>query len=324
MRSIVSRSCWSDSKRTSERSIRPAALDVDVVVSVHHQLLDLSVGKQLLERAEADRVAQDQVDDPLAPGAREHAGSVVDEIAHGGLEPDPLRRLGAAALHEPQPQLGGEHAGMVVGRGDVRFESARRPDLSPGDNQVMSAVEVLLVAAVLVGMSVQGAIGFGFAFFVAPAAFAAFPAAQAVMLVVLLGIAINCLVLFGEGRRAEVAARATAVILGAAIPGMFVGAWVVTEVDHETLQVLVGLIVLAGALVQAFGRGAGDRPRRPGSTDAPLLEIAGGFATGVLTTSVTVNGPVLVLMYSRLGLRGALPARLAGGCAARAQPVRRP
>ena len=170
----------------------------------------------------------------------------------------------------------------------------------------MSAVEVLLVAAVLVGMSVQGAIGFGFAFFVAPAAFAAFPAAQAVILVVLLGIAINCLVLFGEGRRAEVAVRATAVILGAAIPGMFVGAWVVTEVDHETLQVLVGLIVLAGALVQAFGRGAGDRPRRPGSTDAPLLEIAGGFATGVLTTSVTVNGPVLVLTYSRLGLRGAL------------------
>ena len=39
----------------------------------------------------------------------------------------------------------------------------------------MSAVDVLLVAAVLVGMSVQGAIGFGFAFFVAPAAFAAFP-----------------------------------------------------------------------------------------------------------------------------------------------------
>jgi uncharacterized protein len=170
----------------------------------------------------------------------------------------------------------------------------------------MSAVDVLLVAAVLVGMSVQGAIGFGFAFFVAPAAFAAFPAAQAVMIVVLLGIAINCLVLFGEGRRAEVAARATSVILGAAIPGMFAGAWVVTEVDQEALQILVGLIVLAGAMVQAFGRGAGDRPGRRGSAGVPLLEVGGGFAAGVLTTSVTVNGPVLVLMYSRLGLRGAL------------------
>ena len=37
-----------------------------------------------------------------------------------------------------------------------------------------------------------------------------------------------------------------------------------------------------------------------------MLEVGGGFAAGVLTTSVTVNGPVLVLMYSRLGLRGAL------------------
>ena len=36
----------------------------------------------------------------------------------------------------------------------------------------VSPLDVLLVAAVLVGMSVQAAIGFGFAFFVAPAAFA--------------------------------------------------------------------------------------------------------------------------------------------------------
>jgi len=37
----------------------------------------------------------------------------------------------------------------------------------------MSALDLLLIAAVLIGISVQAAIGFGFAFFVAPAAFAA-------------------------------------------------------------------------------------------------------------------------------------------------------
>lgn len=169
----------------------------------------------------------------------------------------------------------------------------------------MTALDILLVAAVLVGMSVQAAIGFGFAFFVAPAAFAAFSPEQAVMLVLLLAIAINCLVLFGERRRTEVAVRQTATVVCAAVPGMLAGAWIVTEVDHDVLQMLVGLIVLAGALVQALGaRAVGPAPGPAAGDDRPLTEIGGGLAAGVLTTSVSVNGPALVLIFSRLGLRG--------------------
>jgi uncharacterized protein len=170
----------------------------------------------------------------------------------------------------------------------------------------VTALDILLVAAVLVGMSVQAAIGFGFAFFVAPAAFAAFSPEQAVMLVLLLAIAINCLVLFGEGRRTEVAVRPTATVVCAALPGMLAGAWIVTEVDHDVLQVLVGLIVLAGALVQALAaRAVSPAPGPAAGGDPPLIEIGGGLAAGVLTTSVSVNGPALVLIFSRLGLRGA-------------------
>jgi uncharacterized membrane protein YfcA len=169
----------------------------------------------------------------------------------------------------------------------------------------VTALDILLVAAVLVGMSVQAAIGFGFAFFVAPAAFAAFSPEQAVMLVLLLAIAINCLVLFGERRRTEVAVRQTATVVCAAIPGMLAGAWIVTEVDHDVLQVLVGLIVLAGALVQSLAaRSDGPAPGPVAGGDRPLTEIGGGLASGVLTTSVSVNGPALVLTFSRLGLRG--------------------
>jgi uncharacterized protein len=168
----------------------------------------------------------------------------------------------------------------------------------------VTALDILLVAAVLIGMSVQAAIGFGFAFFVAPAAFAAFSPEQAVMLVLLLAIAINCLVLFGERRRTEVAVRQTATIVCAAIPGMLAGAWIVTKVDHDVLQVLVGLIVLAGALVQGLATRA-DGPGPVTGGERPLTEIGGGLAAGVLTTSVSVNGPALVLTFSGLGLRGA-------------------
>lgn len=166
----------------------------------------------------------------------------------------------------------------------------------------MNALDLLLVAAVLVGISVQAAIGFGFAFFVAPAAFAAFEPEQAVTLVLLLAIAINCLVLFGERRRIEVARREVAILVCASVPGMVAGAWIVTQADRDLLQLLVGVIVLAGAAVQAFGpsRATADEeaPRGPG------LELAGGLAAGALTTSVSVNGPAVVLVLTRLGLRG--------------------
>ena len=161
----------------------------------------------------------------------------------------------------------------------------------------MSALDLLLVAAVLVGISVQAAIGFGFAFFVAPAAFAAFPPEQAVTLVLLLGVAINCLVLFGERRRVDVARHEVTILLAAALPGMLVGAWVVTEADRDLLQLLVGLVVLAGAGVQALGP-------RTSARGGPGLEVGGGLAAGALTTSVSVNGPAVLLVLTRIGLRG--------------------
>jgi len=161
----------------------------------------------------------------------------------------------------------------------------------------VSALDLLLVAAVVVGISVQAAIGFGFAFFVAPAAFAAFAPEQAVTLVLLLAIAINCLVLFGERRQVAVARREIAILLAAAIPGMVLGAWLVTEADRQVLQVLVGAVVLIGAGLQALGPRTGDRR-------GPALEVGGGLAAGALTTSVSVNGPAVVLVLTRLGLRG--------------------
>jgi uncharacterized protein len=158
-------------------------------------------------------------------------------------------------------------------------------------------LDLLLVAAVVVGISVQAAIGFGFAFFVAPAAFAAFPPEQAVTLVLLLAIALNCLVLFGERRATSIARREVTILLAAAVPGMALGAWVVTAADPELLQILVGVVVLIGAAVQALGP-------RSGTEHAPTLEVGGGLAAGALTTSVSVNGPAVLLVLTRIGLRG--------------------
>lgn len=165
------------------------------------------------------------------------------------------------------------------------------------------ALDLLLIAAVLIGISVQAAIGFGFAFFVAPAAFAIFAPEQAVTLVLALGIAIGCLVLFGERRPTEVARRRVVILLAASLPGMIAGAWIVTHADRDLLQLLVGVIVLASAAAQSLvpSRGAA---ADPSGRDAIGLELGGGLAAGALTTSVTVNGPAVVVVFTRLGLRG--------------------
>ena len=92
-------------------------------MAVDHHLLDLGIREQLLQRAEPDGVAKDQIDDLLAPSPREDRGRVVDELAHRRLEL--ARRLtgarrGTAPVDEPQPQVGGKNACVIVRRGDIR------------------------------------------------------------------------------------------------------------------------------------------------------------------------------------------------------------
>jgi uncharacterized membrane protein YfcA len=168
---------------------------------------------------------------------------------------------------------------------------------------VVSSLEVLLVAAVLVGMSIQAAIGFGFALVVAPAAFAALSPEGAVTLVVALAIAINLLVLFTERRPRAVAGRTVATVLVAALPGVLAGAWLLARADRELMQILVGVVVVAAALAQVAAT-RGRRPRPPAREHRRALEVGGGLAAGALTTSVSINGPVLVLVFTRLGLIG--------------------
>ena len=120
-------------------------------------------------------------------------------------------------------------------------------------------------------------------------------------LVALLAIAISCLVLFGERRPVAVARRPVVLIVGAAVPGMLAGAWIVTHADRSALQLAVGVVVIGAAALQALG---GPRPAA-GPDRRPALELGGGFAAGALTTSVSVNGPAVVLVLTRLGLRGA-------------------
>jgi uncharacterized membrane protein YfcA len=157
---------------------------------------------------------------------------------------------------------------------------------------------VLAAVAALTGAAVQSATGFGFALILSPALFAVLEPVEAVSTLLVLGLALNMLVLFERGRPEHVDWRALAPMLLAALPGLAVGAVALTQLSKATLQVAVGIGVILAAAWQLRQRGQSRRPRLP-----PMTGWAVGFASGVLTTSISVSGPPIVLWLEARGVR---------------------
>jgi uncharacterized protein len=154
----------------------------------------------------------------------------------------------------------------------------------------------LAAVAAFAGAAVQSATGFGFALVLSPALFAVMEPVEAVTALLVLGLALNLLVLFEGGRPEHVDWHALAPMLVAAVPGLAVGAVALTELSKEVLQVAVGVAVIAAAGWQLW--------RRAGHTHLPPAAAWGaGFVSGALTTSISVNGPPLVLWLEARGVR---------------------
>jgi uncharacterized protein len=153
----------------------------------------------------------------------------------------------------------------------------------------------LAAAAAFVGAFVQSTTGFGFALLLSPAAFAALEPVEAVMTLLLLGLALNLLVLFERGRPEHVDWRGLAPVLLWALPGLAVGAVALTRLSKEVLQVAVGLAVMAAAAWQW-------RERRGSVAVQSLPAALAGFTSGALTTSISVSGPPIVLWLEARGV----------------------
>jgi uncharacterized membrane protein YfcA len=151
----------------------------------------------------------------------------------------------------------------------------------------------MLVAALaaLAGAAVQAATGFGFALVLSPALFALLDPAEAVTALLLLGAGLSVLVLL-EGH--DVRVRLLGPLLLAALPGLALGALLLSVLSKEVLQVGVGLAVIAAALWQLRHRAARGLP-----------VAAAGLLSGALTTSISINGPPLVLWLEGEGVRPA-------------------
>jgi uncharacterized membrane protein YfcA len=155
-------------------------------------------------------------------------------------------------------------------------------------------VTVLAAVAAFAGAAVQSATGFGFALVLSPALFATMDPVEAVTALLVLGLALNLLVLFEGGSPEHVDWRALAPMLLAALPGLAAGAVALTQLSKEVLQVAVGIAVILAAVWQL---------RAPRPRLSPAAAWATGFASGALTTSISVSGPPIVLWLTARGVR---------------------
>jgi uncharacterized protein len=162
----------------------------------------------------------------------------------------------------------------------------------------------LAAAAAFAGAFLQSTTGFGFALVLSPALFAVMDPVEAVMALLVLGLALSLLVLFERGRPEHVDWRALAPMLLAALPGLAVGAVALEQLSREGLPVGVAVVIAAAWQL---------RRRRRGHDPHPVSAGVAGFTSGALTTSINVSGPPIVLW---LEARGAPPEEFRASLAA--------
>jgi uncharacterized protein len=141
---------------------------------------------------------------------------------------------------------------------------------------------LLAALAAFAGAFIQSASGMGFALVLSPALFAVMEPEEAVTAVLILGAVLCALVLF-ESRR--VGTHGLGRLLVPAVPGLAVGLVVLAALSKSALQIGVGVVVIAAALWQL----------RQGAAALRMNTVVAGFLSGVLTTSISVNGPPLAL-----------------------------
>lgn len=151
----------------------------------------------------------------------------------------------------------------------------------------MSSGQIVAVAVILVGSAVLSAVaGFGFGLMSVPLMALAVDVRQAVVLSSLTGFGVTC---FQAWQWRHFAVRPiVARIMVPAFVGMPLGLWLFINVEERWLKLTLGVAILlaVSTLVARIDlRHAG-----------PRLDMTAGFASGVLNTSLSTNGPPLVFL----------------------------
>jgi len=161
----------------------------------------------------------------------------------------------------------------------------------PGlDTAVMVLAGITLFAAF-----VNGALGYGFSSLTVPIALVFFTGRILNPAVVLIEVFINLYVLFINRDSVAAVWRRVLPILIGLLPGIAVGAYLLTSLHPDWTKFLTYTVILPLILVPAAGR------RRPIQSER-LFGVPFGMGLGVLYSVTTISGPPLAILFNNQGL----------------------
>ena len=149
-------------------------------------------------------------------------------------------------------------------------------------------VEIFVaLGAVGLGAIIHGSIGFGFSLIVVPTMALIRPEAVPATLLML---ALPMTTFLALQERQSIDITGFVWITGGRFIGTIVGVGVLAMVPETFLSVLLGLLIVAAALLSFLG---------PSLEVRKDTQLAGGIASGVLSTAAALGGPPLALVYQQ-------------------------
>jgi len=151
---------------------------------------------------------------------------------------------------------------------------------------IFSIPWVLAFCAVLVAAFVRGVSGFGLALILAPILLLLMNAKSTVVVNLLLALISNLVVLPLSFR--HIYLRGILPMVICTVPGIVIGAWIITIIEPSTLKIVIGAVTVISAIPLAMGISRAFRKEK-------LACGFSGFLSGLLGTSTSLGGPPVVL-----------------------------
>ncbi|SEP43640.1 hypothetical protein SAMN02990966_06229 [Rhodospirillales bacterium URHD0017] len=159
----------------------------------------------------------------------------------------------------------------------------------------LDTVVIVLAGITLFAAFVNGALGYGFSSLTVPIALVFYAGRILNPAVVVVEVFINLYVLFINRDSVAAVWRRVLPILIGLMPGIAIGAYLLTSLHPDWAKLLTYVVILPLILVQAAGR------RRPIRSER-LFGLPFGMGLGVLYSVTTISGPPLAILFNNQGL----------------------
>lgn len=150
------------------------------------------------------------------------------------------------------------------------------------------------IICVYLGGCVKGLTGFGFALTAVATLVLIAPPSLVVPVVLLMNSLMNLFLVFGVRRDIQIRRMLPLVI--ASVAGLPLGTYILVVADADVLRIVIGLLILLFATALLLGFRIAFKRKR-------LSSGVVGAASGILSGSVSIAGPPVVLFLSNLGLQ---------------------